>query len=71
MWQSFEPVLSLHMCQVLGKLASNCRTHEDRERMVVSGVPRLVVRLMGWARDHGDEAVMLQVGRRFPAHGLS
>ena len=47
--------------QVLGKLAAKCHTHDDRERMVGSGVPRLVVRLMGWARDHADEAVMLQV----------
>jgi hypothetical protein len=37
--------------------------------MVFSGVPRLVVRLLGWARDHNDEAVMLQVACGTRAHG--
>jgi hypothetical protein len=73
---SHEPLYELRifrtshtLTQVLGKLASNCRTHDDRERMVFSGVPRLVVRLLGWARDHNDEAVMLQVacGARAPS----
>jgi hypothetical protein len=52
----------LPLLRVLGKLASKCDAAEDRDRLVASGVPRLVVRLMGWARAHDDTAVMMQVG---------
>jgi hypothetical protein len=55
-------VIMLPLLRVLGKLASKCDATEDRDRLVASGVPRLVVRLMGWARAHDDTAVMMQVG---------
>ncbi len=59
--QLSSEALLLPLLQVLGKVAQAAQGPEGQQRLVASGVPRLVVRLMGWARVHKDDSVMMQV----------